>query len=171
MSFLDDITDLDQITGKPAFMSNEAVNIVSRDQLDAISARFNTESPLSLHRLLDPDILSYGNRSIVIRSVFRYHLELPVYSIDQTNFLWPELAFEDLRIRDDANGREPESVAAKTYHAEVVDGQFAILDTRGRCFCRLRKHSAESFTRRANYIASIRSRIAFECLYDFEGDY
>lgn len=171
MSFLDEISDLEQITGKPAFTAHEGVRVVSSDKLGDISKRFTTESPLSIHRLMDPDIYSYGNRRVVIKSVKIYHLELPVYSIHQSSYLWPELAFEDLAIRMSADAKEPESVAANTYRAEIVDGQFAILDKNGRCYCSLRKHAAGCFIRRANYIASIRSRIAFECLFDFEGDY
>lgn len=171
MSLLDEISDLGQITGKPAFTAHEGVGVVSSDKLGEIRKRFTTESPLSLHRLMDPEFYSYGDRRVVITSVKIYHLELPVYSIDNSSYLWPELAFEDLAIRLSADAKEPESVAAKTYRAEVVDGHFAILDKSGKCYCRLRKHSAGCLICRANYIASIRTRIAFECLYDFEGDY
>lgn len=157
--------------GQAAFCPLDRVRILGEDQLRFMLGESTTTSPISIHSIFDPRMHLQAGRDTRVLYVETYHMDIPVYRIEGSDFAWPEQAFIDLDLEADSPASDPQSLASKTYVAKLLNGQFAITNHAGECFCRLRKRNKECAVEAANVVAHLRSRHAFETIYGFDGRY
>lgn len=157
--------------GQPAFQVLNDVVLVSEPKLRWIYEQCTTASPISLHSVLDPDLHLLANETRRIEMISTYHMGIPLYHLSGSKFPWPEQALVDAHLVLDRSPSDPQSLASETYVASEHEGQLAIFDKCGQCYCRLRKRHVEAAVEAANHIASIRNRHGLEDLYNFDGNY
>ena len=110
-----------------------------------------------------------ANTRCRIELVSTYHMDIPLYHFAGSPFPWPKQALIDASLSLERPPGDPQSLANKTYVARLSEGQLAIFNKDGDCYCQLRKRYPEAAVSAANLVASIPSRHGLEDLYNFDG--
>jgi len=157
--------------GQPAYRRYDNVKIVDAEKLRFLYERSTTSGSLSIHHILDPELHLQADKETRIVEVSCYHMDIPLYHIEGSDFPWLEEAFVDRDLIEDCPANDPRSRADRTYIATLTEGQLGIFNHAAECFCRLRKRYSKDAVDAANLVARIRNRAAFETIYGFDGRY
>lgn len=157
--------------GDPAFRVGDRVIFFDTEKLKEVVSNYTTESALSVHQVLEPDLHLLAGKEVTIEQVSSYHMDIPLYDVSGCRAPVPEEAFFESFLRNDCPRICMQSRADDTYTASHEGERLLIKDRDDQLVCSLRKYHPEFTARRANEIASLRSRAGFESLYGFDGSY
>ena len=149
-----------------AFLPNEWVIVADKQHLQNVLARYRNGSAI-----LEELIPHIGERLRIVSCSFPHGAGV-LYKLSGVNMeVWQECLI-DSAICDDDGARLRASAIYKVRSITEAGETFVVIEDKGgRAFAKLRRLNHTYAVSDIAEIASLRSRIAFEIRFNFDGDY
>ncbi|XZE44787.1 hypothetical protein SH467x_004407 [Pirellulaceae bacterium SH467] len=155
--------------GAPAFRAGDRLKVKTAAELDAIWSSVTSQSLLSLHQVLDPEKERYAESRVQVTEVLSYHGNIPVYRLNDHQYIWPEDSLIDPVMDYHCDTSDPCCPAHYVYRDHSLDRRIEIVDCDNYVYCSLAKVRPQLEAKWVNEIARIRHVRAFELLFGFDG--